>query len=196
MDENWLQPYKVVVLGTDSVENITFLGAISEIAILSVYEHFKYPTNFGRFTFYDEEERQRSLFLFSPFGIPDFAKTDFWLRLVEGFLGVVLIVDSSSSSTFPQARESLMKLRGRGFLFPIVIAANKQDLEDAWPPDAIELFIAAKTLDIPVVPCVAKNPQSVAAVLIKLAEEYIKAWELERLPNRNTYTDSSDWRFK
>jgi hypothetical protein len=116
--------------------------------------------DFGRITV-DEE---LVLYLF---GTPGQKRFDFmWEILSEGMLGFIVMVDSSRPETFREARSILETFR----LYaptPYVVAANKQDLSDAWEVDDIR--IALRLSDkVKLLPCRAIQRESVKNVLLEL----------------------------
>ena len=54
-----------------------------------------------------------------------------WEILSEGMLGFIVMVDSTRPETFREARSILETFRAYAPT-PYVVAANKQDMEDAW----------------------------------------------------------------
>ena len=56
---------------------------------------------------------------------------------------------------------------------PIVIAANFQDLPDAWDVEALRIALGIAN-DVPIIPCVATDRESVKAVLLALLNEVLK----------------------
>jgi hypothetical protein len=81
-------------------------------------------------------------------------------------LGFVVIVDSARPETFREAKGILQTFRAYAPT-PYVVAANKQDRDDAWTVE--DLRIALK-LDrkIKMLPCVASDRESVKKVLLEL----------------------------
>jgi len=136
----------------------------TERKISSAAERVKDQTtvamDFGRITI-DED---LVLYLF---GTPGQKRFDFmWEILSEGMLGFIVVVDSSRPETFREARSILDTFRGYAAT-PYVVAANKQDHPDAWSPE--DLRIALKIdASIKVVPCVARDKESVKASLLEL----------------------------
>jgi signal recognition particle receptor subunit beta len=116
--------------------------------------------DFGRITVDDD----LVLYLF---GTPGQRRFDFmWEILSEGMLGFIVLVDSVRPETFREAKHILEIFRGYAST-PYVVAANKQDLLDAWSPD--DLRIALKIdKDTKVLPCVARDKESVKTVLLEL----------------------------
>jgi signal recognition particle receptor subunit beta len=133
--------------------------------------------DFGRITV----DRDLVLFLF---GTPGQKRFDFmWEILSEGMLGFVVMIDSARPETFREARRILEVFRGYAPT-PYVVAANKQDLEDAW--SASDLRIALKVpAEVDVLPCVATDKDSVKNVLLALLYAILKemdAAETEETP--------------
>jgi len=89
-----------------------------------------------------------------------------WEILSEGMLGFIVIVDSTRPETFKEARNILETFHAYAPT-PYIVAANKQDLPDAWEVEDIRL---ALRLDegIKVLPCIAKDKNSVKTVLLEL----------------------------
>src|SRR3972149_4843050 len=151
-----MQNVKIVVTGPFNAGKTAFIRSVSEIDVVSTEkkitaeaEKVKSSTtvamDFGRISV-DED-----LILYL-FGTPGQKRFDFmWEILSEGMLGFIVIVDSTRPETFREARNILDTFRGYAAT-PYVIAANKQDFEDAWTPD--DLRIALKVNNkIKVLPC-------------------------------------------
>jgi hypothetical protein len=73
-------------------------------------------------------------------------------------MGVFLIVDSTKPEEFPQAKKMLEETRTFGL--PLVLAANKQDLEGALSPEEIRKRMELPE-SVPVVPTVATENKGV-----------------------------------
>lgn len=81
-------------------------------------------------------------------------------------MGFVVLIDSARPETFREAKRLLEVFRGYAPT-PYVVAANKQDHEDAWSPE--DLRIALKIdRDIKVLPLVATDKESVKEALLEL----------------------------
>jgi signal recognition particle receptor subunit beta len=176
-----MQTVKMVVTGPFAAGKTEFIRTISEIDVVSTErkissdaERVKDATtvamDFGRITV-DED---LVLYLF---GTPGQKRFDFmWEILSEGMLGFIVIVDSSRPETFREARSILDTFRGYATT-PYVIAANKQDHEDAWAAD--DLRIALKVApDTKVLPCTATNRESVKSVLLELLYSILETMDL------------------
>ncbi len=166
-----MQTVKMVVTGPFAAGKTQFIRTVSEIDVVSTErrisseaERIKEATtvamDFGRITV-DED---LVLYLF---GTPGQRRFDFmWEILSEGMLGFIVVVDSTRPETFREARGILETFRGYAST-PYVVAANKQDQEDAWTPD--DLRIALKVdKGIKLLPCVARDKETVKNVLLEL----------------------------
>jgi len=166
-----MQTVKIVITGPFSAGKTEFISTISEIDVVSterkitddargVKAETTVAMDFGRITV-DEE---LVLFLF---GTPGQDRFNFmWDILSEGMLGFVVLVDSARPDTFREAKVIVDRFR-RYSPTPYVIAANKQDQQDAWPPE--DLRVALRVADnIKVLSCVATDKESVKNVLLEL----------------------------
>ncbi len=177
-----MQTLKIVVTGPFSSGKTEFIQAVSEIDVVSTErkitrksERIKDQTtvamDFGRITI-DEE-----LILYL-FGTPGQRRFDFmWEILSEGMLGFVVMVDSTRPETFREARRILDTFRSYSPV-PYLVAANKQDLDDAWPADDLRIVLRVDP-DVKVVPCVAKDKESVKSVLLELLYAILELVEVE-----------------
>jgi small GTP-binding protein len=166
-----MQTVKMVVTGPFSAGKTQFIRSVSEIDVVSTErkisaeaERIKSTTtvamDFGRITV-DED---LVLYLF---GTPGQRRFDFmWEILSEGMLGFIVMVDSTRPETFREARSILETFRAYAPT-PYVVAANKQDREDAW--DLADMRISLR-LDpkVKLLSCVAKDKESVKTVLLEL----------------------------
>jgi signal recognition particle receptor subunit beta len=165
------QTVKMVVTGPFNAGKTQFVGAISEIDVVrterkissdaeKVKEQTTVAMDFGRITVDDD------LILYL-FGTPGQRRFDFmWEILAEGMLGFVVLVDSSRPETFREAKSILETFRAYAPT-PYVVAANKQDMADAW---AVEDLRVALKLDetVKLLPCVTSDKEKVKNVLLEL----------------------------
>lgn len=166
-----MQTVKMVVTGPFSSGKTQFIQTVSEIDVVaterkisSESERIKETTtvamDFGRITVDDD----LVLYLF---GTPGQKRFDFmWEILSEGMLGFVVMVDSSRPETFREARRILETFRAYAPT-PYVVAANKQDLEDAWEPEDMRIALRLAP-DVKLLPCIATNKEEVKNVLLEL----------------------------
>jgi len=166
-----MQTVKVVITGPFNAGKTEFIRGVSEIDVVSterkitdVTSRVKRETtvamDFGRITI-DED---LVLYLF---GTPGQKRFDFmWEILSEGTLGFVVLVDSVRPETFREVRRILDIFRGYATA-PYVVAANKQDMQDAWSPDDLRIALKVRPR-VKMLPCVATNKESVKGVLLEL----------------------------
>ena len=166
-----MQTVKMVVTGPFSSGKTEFIRSVSEIDVVSTErkisseaEKIKETTtvamDFGRITVDDD----LVLYLF---GTPGQKRFDFmWEILSEGMLGFIVMVDSTRPETFREARSILETFRAYAPT-PYIVAANKQDLDDAWE---VEDMRYALRLDpkVKLLPCVARDKETVKTVLLEL----------------------------
>jgi small GTP-binding protein len=162
---------KMVVTGPFNAGKTEFIRSVSEINVVSTerkitseVEQVKDSTtvamDFGRITVDDD----LVLYLF---GTPGQKRFDFmWEILSEGMLGFVVMVDSTRPETFREARSILETFRAYAPT-PYVVAANKQDRQDAWEMDDMRI---ALRLDprVKLLTCVATDKEKVKNILLEL----------------------------
>jgi small GTP-binding protein len=168
-----MQTVKMVITGPYASGKTEFIRSISEIDVVSteagvtkgtveadVKSETTVAMDFGRITVDDD----LVLYLF---GTPGQRRFDFmWEILAEGMLGFVVMVDSTKPETFREAKSILETFRAYAPT-PYVVAANKQDIPEAWPAD--DLRIALRIEDhVKLLPCVARDKESVKSVLLEL----------------------------
>jgi uncharacterized protein len=177
-----MQTVKMVITGPFSAGKTEFIRSVSEIDVVTterkissdaerVKEETTVAMDFGRITVDDE----LVLYLF---GTPGQRRFDFmWEILSEGMLGFIVLVDSVRPETFREARHILEIFRGYSAT-PYVVAANKQDLPDAWSPDDLRIALRIQK-DIKVLPCVARDKESVKTVLLELLYSILERMQPE-----------------
>lgn len=177
-----MQTVKMVVTGPFSSGKTQFIQTVSEIDVVaterkisSESERIKETTtvamDFGRITVDDD----LVLYLF---GTPGQKRFDFmWEILSEGMLGFVVMVDSSRPETFREARRILETFRAYAPT-PYVVAANKQDLEDAWEPEDMRIALRLSP-DVKLLPCIATDKESVKNALLELLYSILERMDEE-----------------
>ncbi|MDL1901004.1 hypothetical protein FBR02_09575 [Anaerolineae bacterium CFX9] len=161
----------VVVTGTARSGKKTFVDAIRE------RESFEGGFNalrnyFGRVRLTPD----LTLFLF-----PASAKRHLALIgeiLDSGFLGVVVLVDSTNPESFKDARAMLDSLRANAPA-PYIIAANKQDAPGAWGIEDLRIALRVDE-DMLIMPCNSRDRDSVKAVLLALFDRVLELVETGR----------------
>jgi len=161
----------MVITGAVNAGKTQFIRTISEIDVVSterkttdeaslIKGETTVAMDFGRISIADD-------LVLHLFGTPGQKRFDFmWEILTEGTLGLVILVDSARPETF---RETL-RIIDFFTTFrksPYVIAANKQDNEDAWSPEELRLALRLDN-HVKVLPCVAVSRESVKNVLLEL----------------------------
>lgn len=166
-----MQAVKMVVTGPFSAGKTAFIRSVSEIDVVSterritssaerVKETTTVAMDFGRITV----GQDLVLYLF---GTPGQRRFDFmWEILSEGMLGFIVLVDSTKPETFREAKRILETFESYAST-PYVVAANKQDAEDAWEPDDLRIILRLKP-EVKVLPCVSLDKESVKNVLLEL----------------------------
>ncbi len=177
-----MQTVKMVVTGPFNAGKTEFIRSVSEIDVVSTErkisaeaERVKDTTtvamDFGRITV----DQDLVLYLF---GTPGQKRFDFmWEILSEGMLGFIVMVDSSRPETFREARSILETFRAYAPT-PYVVAANKQDKDDAWDLEDIRI---ALRLDpkVKLLECVATEKENVKSVLLELLFSILAEMDLE-----------------
>src|SRR6266508_6691365 len=141
-----MQTVKMVVTGPFSAGKTEFIQSVSEIDVVSterkissaversVKDQTTVAMDFGRITVDDD----LVLYLF---GTPGQKRFDFMGEILsEGMLGFIVMVDSTRPETFREARSILETFRAYAPT-PYVVAANKQDLGDAWQTDDLRIAL-------------------------------------------------------
>jgi small GTP-binding protein len=177
------QTVKIVVTGPFNSGKTELIRSVSEIDVVStekkvsseremVKESTTVAMDFGRITVDDD----LVLFLF---GTPGQKRFDFmWEILSEGMLGFIVMIDSTRPETFKEARSILETFRAYAPT-PYLVAANKQDLPDAWDIEDIRLALRLDP-NIKILPCTAKKKNSVKTVLLELLYSILEEMDKNR----------------
>jgi uncharacterized protein len=166
-----MQTVKMVVTGPFNAGKTEFIRSVSEIDVVSterkissaaekVKESTTVAMDFGRITV----DNDLVLYLF---GTPGQRRFDFmWEILSEGMLGFIVMVDSTRPETFREARSILETFRAYAPT-PYVVAANKQDREDAWELEDMRISLRLDP-KVKLLSCVARDKESVKTILLEL----------------------------
>jgi small GTP-binding protein len=175
-----MQTVKMVITGPFSAGKTEFIRSISEIDVVSterkisseaerVKEETTVAMDFGRITVDDD----LVLYLF---GTPGQRRFDFmWEILSEGMLGFIVLIDSVRPETFREAKHILEIFRSYAPT-PYVVAANKQDLPDAWSSEDLRIALKIDS-NVKVLPCVATDKEQVKNVLLELLYSILEIME-------------------
>jgi small GTP-binding protein len=166
-----VQTVKMVISGAVNAGKTEFIRAISEIEVVSTERKATDDTrllkkettvamDFGRITIAED-------LVLHLFGTPGQKRFDFmWEILSEGMLGLVVVVDSTRPETFRETNRIIDFFTSYREA-PYVVAANKQDKENAWSPDELRLALRLPA-QVKVIPCVGNDRDSVKNVLLEL----------------------------
>lgn len=177
-----MQAVKMVVTGPFAAGKTEFISSVSEIDVVSTERRITHPAeqiketttvamDFGRITVGPD----LVLYLF---GTPGQRRFDFmWEILSEGMLGFVVIIDSTKPETFREAKRILQTFESYAST-PFVVAANKQDDEDAWEPEDLRIILRLQQ-EVKVLPCVALDKESVKNVLLELLYSVLERMDEE-----------------
>jgi small GTP-binding protein len=176
-----MQTVKMVITGPFSAGKTEFIRSISEIDVVTtergisseaekaIKESTTVAMDFGRITVDDD----LVLYLF---GTPGQRRFDFmWEILAEGMLGFVVLVDSTKPETFREAKSILETFRAYAPT-PYVVAANKQDQNEAWNTDDLRIALRIEE-SVKLLPCVAVDKESVKTVLLELLYSILEEME-------------------
>ena len=176
-----MQTVKMVVTGPFSAGKTEFIRSVSEIDVVSterkissaseklVKEATTVAMDFGRITVDDD----LVLYLF---GTPGQRRFDFmWEILSEGMLGFIVMVDSTRPETFREARSILGTFHAYAPT-PYVVAANKQDIKDAWDIEDMRHVLRLDS-KVKLISCVGTDRDSVKAVLLELLYSILSEME-------------------
>ncbi|MGD8854842.1 MAG: ATP/GTP-binding protein [Chloroflexota bacterium] len=176
-----MQSVKMVITGPFAAGKTEFIRSVSEIEVVATEQKISRPAesavkemttvamDFGRITV-DEE---LVLYLF---GTPGQRRFDFmWEILSEGMLGFVVLIDSTKPETFREARRILQSFESFART-PYIVAANKQDMKDAWEPGDIKIVLRLNS-NVKVLPCVALDRESVKNILLELLYSILEQYD-------------------
>lgn len=155
---------KIVVTGPADAGKSTFVQAVSDVAV-SV-------DRLGTTVALDHGHVTVDGITTDLFGTPGQVRFDPVLRTVAGqALGVIVLVDATQPSSFDRAKALLETTAAQGL--PVVVAANKQDLSHAMPPDAVRDELGLSE-DVPVLGCSGLDPEACTAVLSHMTDRILQ----------------------
>jgi small GTP-binding protein len=164
-----VKAYKVVVTGPFNAGKTAFIQTISDIAMVtterrisdaSVASAGKSETTVAM----DYGQKRLGDALLHLYGTPGQVRFEFmWSILAKEMDAFVLLVDSTDKVSFMDAKQMMRQFRKQARV-PYVVVANKQDHRAAIPPAEIQRLLAVSK-DVAVMPCVAREKESVLQVL-------------------------------
>jgi len=171
---------KIVVTGPFNSGKTEFIRAISEIGVVNTDQPITNPDekvketttvaiDYGKLTL----DKDFVLYLFGTPGQSRFKHM--WEILSKDMLGYIVMVDSTDPKSIEKAKD-IMRTFSAYAPVPFVVAANKQDMENAIPPEKIREMMGLPP-NIKIVPCVATDKQSVRDVIIALAQTVLEWFE-------------------
>jgi uncharacterized protein len=176
-----MQAVKMVITGPFAAGKTELIRAVSEIEVVATEQKISRASesavkdmttvamDFGRITVDD----QLVLYLF---GTPGQRRFDFmWEILSEGMLGFIVVIDSTKPETFREAKRILRSFN-QFAKTPYIIAANKQDMADAWEPSDIKIVLRLDS-NVKVLPCVAMDRESVKNILLELLYSILEQYD-------------------
>ena len=162
---------KIIVTGPFSSGKTEFIRAVSETKVISVDvpqnpKSIVLAMDYGHI----KADRDTTIILL---GTSSGRRFSFDGPITKKFLlGYVIMVDSAYPGTFREAKSMIeaFKVLVRE---PYVVAANKQDKDGAWPVDDLRIALRIPS-EIPIVPCIVTDKESVKLVLVTLLDEVLK----------------------
>jgi len=176
-----MQAVKMVITGPFAAGKTELIRAVSEIEVVATEQKISRASesavkdmttvamDFGRITV----DEQLVLYLF---GTPGQRRFDFmWEILSEGMLGFIVVIDSTKPETFREAKRILNSFE-QFARTPYIVAANKQDMEDAWEPNDIKIVLRLNS-NVKVLPCIAMDRESVKNILLELLYSILEQYD-------------------
>lgn len=168
----------ILVTGAFRAGKSSFIMSISELDYIVSDTYYKihpaHVTELGRVSI----ENELALYFIESPSIE--ADADLYFRKVsldggffkQNFIGTIHILNSWQPETFSESTK-ILKLVQIHTPKPYVIVANFSNIPDAFSPDDLRLILNVPP-EIPIVPCIATNKESVKRVLLTLLDEVLK----------------------
>jgi small GTP-binding protein len=164
---------KIVVTGPFSAGKTEFIKAVSDIEVITTERKLTRDAVPGKeetTVALDYGRTKLSDMIVQLFGTPGQPRFDFmWEILAKEMDGFVVMVDSADPETFGTAKKLIEMFRGFENV-PYIIAANKQDLDDAISPQEMRSALGLEP-KVKVAQCVATDPLVIKQILLELTKE-------------------------
>jgi small GTP-binding protein len=169
MKGNSVKAYKIVITGPFNAGKTAFIHSISDIAMVTTERRISDPgmatgTKAETTVAMDYGQKRLGDAMLHLYGTPGQARFEFmWSILAKEMDAFVLVVDSTDRVSLMDAKQ-VMRLFRKQAKVPYVVAANKQDHRAAMSPAEIQRLLAVSK-DVVVMPCIAREKESVLQVL-------------------------------
>ncbi len=162
---------KIIVDGVFSAGKTEFIRAASEQKVVTVDVPINLPKTYIGMDYGVIEGVDDTIIIL--LGTPSAIRFSFdWPVTKNSLIGYVIMVDSAYPGTFREAKSILEVFRAY-CREPYVVVANKQDKEGAWEIDDLRRALNLRK-EIPVLPCVTSDKESVKRVLVALLDKVLK----------------------
>lgn len=164
-----MRAYKIVITGPFNAGKTAFIHSVSDIAMVTTERRISDPgvvTGAKSETTVAMDYGQKRLddAMLHLYGTPGQTRFEFmWSILAKEMDAFVLLVDSADKVSLMDAKQVMRRFRKQAKV-PYVVVANKQDHCAAMPPAEIQRLLAVSK-DVAVIPCVAREKESVLQVL-------------------------------
>ncbi len=164
-----MKAYKIVITGPFNAGKTAFIHSVSDIAMVTTERRISDPTvatgsKVETTVAMDYGQKRLGDAMLHLYGTPGQARFEFmWSILAKEMDAFVLLVDSTDRGSLMDAKQVMRQFRKQAKV-PYVVAANKQDHRLAMPPAEIQRLLAVSQ-DVAVMPCVAREKESVLHIL-------------------------------
>jgi uncharacterized protein len=164
-----VKTYKIVITGPFNAGKTAFIHAVSDIAMVTTERRISAPTAVAATksettVAMDYGQKRLGDAILHLYGTPGQARFEFmWSILAKEMDAFVLLVDSTDQVSLLDAKQVMRQFRKQAKV-PYVVVANKQDDRTAMSPVEIQRRLALSQ-DVVVMPCVAREKESVLQVL-------------------------------
>ena len=164
-----MKAYKIVITGPFNAGKTAFIHSVSDIAMVSTERRISDPavaigSKSETTVAMDYGQKRLGDALLHLYGTPGQARFEFmWSILAKEMDAYVLLVDSTDRGSLMDAKQVMRQFRKQAKV-PYVVAANKQDHRSAMSPTEIQRLLAVSQ-DVAVMPCVAREKESVLRIL-------------------------------